>query len=241
MEDTDLLGFFEQKLDNRIRKHEQVSKKTTTINAEADEDLLGTRPILTKRVAMLLEGDGNKAKGKIGESKQEAKEREKLQKQLSFIKGQKIKADKKQNTRKKPDDEEKEEAITREKKLLLSKNNIQRNLHLFKGSRIPTPKLDHKKQTLKPKTIPKTESRRVPDAEKQARNYALQEVRRPNKVNKPIKKAKYRDISDDSAMEVRDMYAIDEENEYAFEAGKQEEEEYEKLLKLRKQYNKFRR
>ena len=233
MDDIDFLGFLEKKLDTRIQKQEELNRKAKPVREEPEDDPLYSKPILTKRVAMLLEGPSNKS-GHLGESKKEAKDREKMQKQLSFMKTKQAKQPREcKEGKKQKVEEEKDELVVKEKKLVLSKNSVKNNLHLFRGAKVPLQKLVVHKKIDKPKPKPKPEQ--------QIKNFSSVSVKRIENPNKKIKKAKFRDDSDDSAMEVRDMYDIDEENEYAFELGQQEEEEYERLLKLKKQYNKYHR
>lgn len=237
MEDIDFLGFLERKLDNQIQHHEQRQKHTKTIKTENDDDLLVTKPILTKRVAMLLDGNLNKG-ARIGESKKDVKEREKIAKQLSFIGQKKLKPMKHPNEVKKSKrEEDDEERKVREKKLILSKNEVTRNLHLFRGSKVPPPKPAESKTIVRPK--PELRPQYKPKPPKP--NHTSLMYKKLEKQIHKVKKPRYKADSEDSAMEVRDLYDIDEENENAFELGQQEEEEYERLLKVRKQYNKFSR
>lgn len=231
MEDFDLLGFLERKLDSKILK-EDVKKQAKDVKVRPEDDLCETRPILTKRVAQLLEG-GSRIGAPIGESKKDAKNREKLQKQLNSIQGKLLKRVKSDGgpRKEKPKEEKEEVEKIREKKLVLSKKAIQKNLHLFRGSKVPPSKVKEHKQVVKLKLAAMPEPRPQPAPQNT--------IIKPEKLKIPPKQPKYREESDDSAMEVRDMYDIDEENDNAFELGQREEEEYEKLLKLRKEYNKF--
>ena len=265
--DDDFLGFLEKKLDTQIKKHEQQNKHTKPATAEPDDDLTTNRPILTKRVAMLLEGNWNK-KSSLGESKKDAKDREKLQKQLNFNSGKRVKMPREkvpkdeEAAKKAKVEKEGSEPKPTEKKLVLSKKQLENNLHLFRGAKgVPQkPKVPERPSKSADVGRPHKQQKHDQPVRHEKERYDKRPVQKfayderyreksrkedsrfPKKADRPVGKftsLKYKDESDDSAMEVRDMHEIDEENEYAAEMGIKEEEEYNQMLALKKQYNNY--